>query len=285
MAKDTAFSGKKTLNIGGNVVSLKRPLIMGILNVTPDSFYDGGRYKQEKDVIHRARTMAEEGADIIDIGGYSSRPGADDISVDEELARVVCHIQNIRKELPDVKISIDTFRSQVAEAAVSAGANMINDISGGELDKRMYDVVADTQVPYILMHMRGTPQTMKQQTEYNDLLTEIFLFFEKKVSKLRKRDVKDIVLDPGFGFSKTMEQNYVLLKNLRYFKALELPILAGISRKSFIYKKLGLEPADALNGTTVLNTIALMHGAQLLRVHDVKEAVQAVRLYNLTFTT
>ncbi|ELR69748.1 Dihydropteroate synthase [Fulvivirga imtechensis AK7] len=285
MAKDTAFSGKKTLNIGGNVVSLERPLIIGILNVTPDSFYDGGRYQQEKDVVDRARSMIEEGADIIDIGGYSSRPGADDVPVYEELKRVVNHIQNIRKELPVVKVSIDTFRSQVAEAAVTAGANMINDISGGELDKHMYDVVADTQVPYILMHMRGTPQTMKHQTDYDDLLSEIFRFFEKKVSKLRKRDVKDIVLDPGFGFSKTMDQNYALLKNLRYFKALELPVLAGISRKSFIYRKLGLEPADALNGTTVLNTIALMHGAQILRVHDVKEAVQAVQLYNLTFNT
>lgn len=283
MAKDTAFSGKNTLNIGGNIVSLETPLIMGILNTTPDSFYDGGRYTQEKDVVERAALMLEQGANIIDIGGYSSRPGAEDIPGDEELKRVIPHIKNIRKEFPDAQISIDTFRAQVAAAAINAGANMINDISGGELDVQMADVVADTQVPYILMHMRGTPQTMKHQTSYHDLLSEIFQFFEKKVSKLRKRDVKDIVLDPGFGFSKTMDQNYVLLKNLRYFKALELPLLVGVSRKSFIYRKLGLEPADALNGSSVLNTIALMHGAQILRVHDVREAAQAVKLFNLTF--
>lgn len=283
MAKDTAFSGKKTLNIGGKVVSLHTPLVMGILNVTPDSFYDGGRYSHEKAVLERVRQMLDEGADIIDVGGYSSRPGAEDIPADEERRRVLHHIRNIRCEFPSAAVSVDTFRADVAEAAVGAGASLINDISGGELDDRMHDVVADTQVPYILMHMRGTPQIMKQLTDYEDILAEIFGFFEKKVSKLRKRDVKDIVLDPGFGFSKTIDQNYVLLKNFRYFKALELPLLAGVSRKSFIYRKLGLEPADALNGTTVLNTIALMNGAQILRVHDVREAVQAVKLYNLTY--
>lgn len=283
MAKDTVFSGKKTLNIGGNIVSMQSPLVMGILNTTPDSFFDGGRYTHEEAILSRARTMVEQGVDIIDIGGYSSRPGAEDIPVEDELQRVIPHIKNIRNELPDVHLSIDTFRAAVAEKSIEAGANIINDISGGELDKHMFDVVTDTQVPYILMHMRGNPKTMTQKTSYDNLLIEILDYFEKKVSELHTRGVKDIVVDPGFGFAKTMEQNYVLLKNLKYFKVLGLPLLAGVSRKSFIYKKLGIAPSEALNGTTALNTIALLNGAQILRVHDVKEAVETVKLFNLTY--
>ncbi|WP_317191774.1 dihydropteroate synthase [Fulvivirga marina] len=283
MAKDTPFSGKNTLNIGGNIVSLQTPLVMGILNTTPDSFFDGGRYTHEKAVLERARSMVDEGVDIIDIGGYSSRPGAENISTEDELKRVIPHIKNIRKELPDVYLSIDTFRATIAEKSIEAGADIINDISGGDLDKRMYDVVTDAQVPYILMHMRGTPQTMKQKTSYDNILIEILNFFEKKVSELHSRGVKDIVVDPGFGFAKTMDQNYALLKNLNYFKVLGLPLLAGVSRKSFIYKKLGIPPSEALNGTTVLNTIALLNGVQILRVHDVKEAVETVKLFNLTY--
>ncbi|UII33311.1 dihydropteroate synthase [Fulvivirga ulvae] len=285
MAKDTVFSGKKTLNIGGNVVSLQSPLVMGILNTTPDSFFDGGRYTHEETILARAAAMADQGVDIIDIGGYSSRPGADDIPEEEELKRVIPHIKNIKKAFPDVYLSIDTFRAAVAEQSIEAGADIINDISGGELDKRMYDVVTDTQVPYILMHMRGTPKTMTKNTAYDSLLIEILDFFEKKVSELHSRGVKDIVVDPGFGFAKTMDQNYVLLKNLKYFKVLGLPLLAGVSRKSFIYKKLGIAPSEALNGTTVLNTIALLNGAQILRVHDVKEAVETVKLFNLTYNS
>ncbi|MBL6446928.1 dihydropteroate synthase [Fulvivirga sp. 29W222] len=256
---------------------------MGILNTTPDSFFDGGRYTHEKAVLERARSMVDEGVDIIDIGGYSSRPGAENISTEDELKRVIPHIKNIRKELPDVYLSIDTFRATIAEKSIEAGADIINDISGGDLDKRMYDVVTDAQVPYILMHMRGTPQTMKQKTSYDNILIEILNFFEKKVSELHSRGVKDIVVDPGFGFAKTMDQNYALLKNLNYFKVLGLPLLAGVSRKSFIYKKLGIPPSEALNGTTVLNTIALLNGVQILRVHDVKEAVETVKLFNLTY--
>lgn len=283
MAKDTVFSGKKTLNIGGNVVSLQFPLVMGILNTTPDSFFDGGRYTHEETVLARAASMVDQGVDIIDIGGYSSRPGADDIPEEEELKRVIPHIKNIKKAFPDVHLSIDTFRAAVAEQSIEAGADIINDISGGELDKHMYDVATDAQVPYILMHMRGNPKTMTKNTSYDNLLIEILDFFEKKVSELYSRGVKDIVVDPGFGFAKTMDQNYVLLKNLKYFKVLGLPLLAGVSRKSFIYKKLGIAPSEALNGTTVLNTIALLSGAKILRVHDVKEAVETVKLFNLTY--
>lgn len=283
MAKDTFFSSKKTLNIGGNLISIETPLVMGILNITPDSFYEGSRFTDEKAVVDKAVKMWEEGADIIDIGGYSSRPGADEVDEKEEIKRVIPHIKNIKAALPDTFLSIDTFRARVAAEGINAGAHIINDISGGTLDKNMFDAVTDLNVPYILMHMRGTPQNMKQQSRYNNLLLEILEFFEKKVSELRNRDVKDIVIDPGFGFAKTIKQNYVLLKNLKYFEILELPLLAGVSRKSLIYKKLGVKPGDALNGTTVLNTIALIHGAKILRVHDVKAAVETVKLFNLTY--
>ena len=259
------------------------PRVMGILNTTPDSFFDGGRYVDEKTIIERADKMIADGADFIDVGGYSSRPGADDITPEDEIRRVVDCIRSIRNVYPNIPISIDTFRARVAEEALKAGANLINDISGGQLDPSMFNLVAEAQVPYILMHMRGTPQNMTSHVLYENLLRDILVFFEKKMSELHGLGVKDIVVDPGFGFAKTLEQNYELLKNLEYFKVLELPLLAGVSRKSFIYKKLGVSSTEALNGTTVLNTIALMNGARILRVHDVKEAVETVKLYNSTY--
>ncbi|WP_235689716.1 dihydropteroate synthase [Fulvivirga lutea] len=283
MAQDTFFSSKKTLNIRGNAVSLNVPLVMGILNVTPDSFYEGSRVEQEKEIITRATKMVEDGAAIIDIGGYSTRPGAVDISVKEEIDRVIPAIKAIRKELTDSYISIDTFRSEVAKEALNAGADIINDVSGGELDDGMFDLIEQTNVPYILMHMRGTPQTMKEYTNYDHLILEIIDYFQKKVTDLRARGIHDIIIDPGFGFAKTVPQNFELLKKLKELKTLELPILVGISRKSMIYKSLDISAAEALNGTTALNMIALQNGASILRVHDVKEAAETVKLFNLTY--
>lgn len=261
---------------------LDTPKVMGILNVTPDSFFDGGRYIDEAQLLSRAEKMLKEGADIIDVGGYSSRPGAEDVSEGEEITRVVNAVDIILKEYPDTLISVDTFRSKVAREAVMHGAALINDISAGTLDTQMFATVADLGVTYILMHMRGNPKTMNKLTQYDNLLLEMVTFLQEKVSNLREAGVKDIIIDPGFGFAKTIQQNYTILKNLRYFEILELPILVGISRKSTIYKSLQIEPEDALNGTTVLNTIALMNGASFLRVHDVKEAVEVRKLYNLT---
>ncbi|WP_317191604.1 dihydropteroate synthase [Fulvivirga sediminis] len=283
MGKDTVFSNKSTLNIGGNLLSLTKPVVMGILNLTPDSFFDGGQHNNEKEALKKASQLLKNGADMIDVGGYSSRPDAIDISTEEEIKRITPTIKNIKSEFPESIISVDTFRAAVAEAAVNAGADIINDISGGTLDDKMFDTVAQLQVPYILMHMKGTPQSMQKETDYDDLLLDIIDFFQKSLSNLHEKGVKDIILDPGFGFAKTVHQNYVLLKNLHYFDSLGLPLLVGISRKSMIYKELNIEPSEALNGTTVLNTMALMNGAKILRVHDVKEAVEAVKLFNLTY--
>ena len=255
--------------------------IMGILNVTPDSFYDGGRYFSIENIEHQVEKMILEGADFIDVGGYSSRPGAKDISEKEEKKRVSKAIKVIKKSFPDVFISVDTFRSVVAEAALDEGACMINDISGGTLDNNMYNLVANRQLPYILMHMKGTPQTMKTQNNYDNMLIDLLSYFNIKIEKLKKMGVKDIIIDPGFGFAKNIRQNFLLLKNLAYFKALDRPVLVGVSRKSMIYKSLGVEPEQALNGTTVLNTFAIQNKASILRVHDVKEAVECVKLYNL----
>lgn len=281
--EDSLFHTKKVLNIGGNPVSLVTPKVMGILNVTPDSFYQGSRVNQEKSLLAQAEKMLADGAFALDIGGYSSRPGADHISPKEEANRVVNAVQILTREFPDAPLSIDTFRASVAEQALDAGAAIINDISGGELDQNMFALIADRQVPYILMHMRGTPQTMKSQTHYEDLIKEITLYFQEKCHLLTNMGVKDIVLGPGFGFAKTISQNYELLRNLGYFKSLNLPLLAGVSRKSMIYKKLEIQPEDALNGTTALHMIALMNGASILRVHDVKEAVEAVQLFKYTY--
>jgi dihydropteroate synthase len=270
-----------TLNVGGQLVDLSQPAVMGILNVTPDSFYAGSRVGHLDEVVRRAGEMLEHGATFLDVGGYSTRPGAEAISPEEELGRVVPAIEAVRKAFPAALVSVDTFRAAVARAAVATGAGMVNDISGGTLDADMFRTVAALQIPYVLMHLRGTPQTMTSYTQYEDLPREVFGYFVQKVFALRQLGVKDIVLDLGFGFAKTPDQNFQLLRHWNYFKPLGLPVLAGLSRKSMIYKKLGIPVAEALNGTTVLNTIALTRGASILRVHDVKEAVQAVKLYQL----
>ncbi len=282
MVKDTAFWSKKTLNLRGNLVSLTKPIVMGIINTTPDSFYSESRNQNEKEVLKKAEEMLKNGVTIIDIGGYSSRPGATDIGEEEELSRVVCHVENIRKELPELYVSIDTFRSRVARAAFQSGADVINDISAGSLDKLMFDFLEEAKVPYIAMHMKGSPQTMKNEAKYENIITEMYIYFQNRIFELQKRGLKDIIIDPGFGFAKTIQQNYSVLKNLKTFEKLGCPILVGVSRKSMIYKVLETSPSEALNGTSVLNTIALMNGADILRVHDVKEAVETVKLFNLT---
>ena len=278
-AKDKIFQVKKTLNLRGNLVSLDTPAVMGILNITPDSFYSLGRQNTEKEILSTAENMLAEGALILDIGGYSSRPNAEDINTETETDRISKALALIVKEFPEAYISIDTFRSSVAKVAIDQGACIINDISGGTLDTNMFETVAKLNVPYIMMHMRGTPQNMAQQTDYKHLLKEVILFFSERVEKLRILGVNDIILDPGFGFAKTAKQSYEILQNLDYFKGLRLPLLAGLSRKSMIYKTLGISAEEALNGTTALNMAALINGASILRVHDVKAAVETVKLY------
>jgi dihydropteroate synthase len=272
------FSSNKTLNLQGKLVDLSMPKVMGILNVTPDSFYGGSRFAEPLGILKQVEKMIIEGADFIDVGGYSSRPGATDISEKEETERVLPTIQSIQKEFPDAIISIDTFRSEVAKQAVMNGASMINDISGGEADAKMMDTVAALQVPYIAMHMRGTPQTMTQLTTYENLIKDITDYFHKKINQLHNLGIKDVIIDPGFGFAKTVDQNFELLNHLDYFQLLGKPLLAGLSRKSMIWRTLKTTPENALNGTTALHAVALMKGASILRVHDVKEAVETIRL-------
>ncbi|WMN10710.1 dihydropteroate synthase [Marivirga salinae] len=279
-AKDKAFSHKKTLLSKGNLIDLSSPKVMGIINATPDSFYDGGKNVNLEKAVLTATKMLEDGADIIDIGGYSTKPNAEEVSVDEEVKRVIPLIKTLIHKFPDIVISIDTFRSKVAEKAVEAGASIINDVSGGNLDKEMFETVAKLKVPYILMHMRGTPATMQKMTDYNHLIKEIVLELSQKLEILRSLQVNDVIIDPGFGFAKSLAQNYEILNNLSYFKQLECPILVGVSRKSMIYKLLDVEAVDALNGTTALNMVALLNGGHILRVHDVKEAVETVKIYN-----
>jgi len=251
---------------------------MGILNVTPDSFYDGGKYNQETALMKQAENMLAQGADFMDVGGYSSRPGATDISIEEELSRVIPVIRNLKKEFPSAIISVDTFRSRVAQAAVGEGAELVNDISGGQLDLTMVETVASLGVPYIIMHMRGTPQTMSQLTDYDSLIKEELDYFHQKVAQLKSAGVTDIIIDPGFGFAKTVEQNFELLNQLDGLTVLEKPILVGLSRKSMIWRTLKTTPDAALNGTTVLHTLALLKGASILRVHDVREAKEVIAL-------
>jgi dihydropteroate synthase len=276
------FYTNQTLNIRGRLINLAAPKVMGILNVTPDSFYDGGRFDSETAILHQAEKMIADGATFIDVGGYSTRPGADDISVEEETRRVVTAVKLITKKFPEFTISVDTFRSDVARAAIEEGASVINDISGGEQDSAMIDIAAKYQAPYILMHMRGNPKTMTQLSTYENLVKDVTDYFHAKVSQLQSRGIKDIILDPGFGFAKTREQNFQLLNSLDYFKILNKPLLIGISRKSMIWKTLSTTPDNALNGTTSLNTIALLKGASILRVHDVKEAVEAIAMVSAT---
>jgi dihydropteroate synthase len=281
-SKDTLFKKKSTLNCRGKLLSLDTPLVMGILNVTPDSFYSGSRLGSVDEAVKQARLMLSEGADMLDIGGYSTRPGATDISAQEEQSRLVPAIEAIVKEFPEVIISADTFRADVAEASIKAGAAIINDVSGGTLDENMFATVARLQVPYILMHMRGTPQTMQTMANYSDVTIEVLDELQQQVNKLTRLGVNDIILDPGFGFAKTIEHNFELLNRLEDLRILGLPVLAGMSRKSMVYKTLGIDQADALTGTIVVNTIALMKGATILRVHDVKETKQTIELYKKT---
>ena len=272
-----------SLNLGGELVSLSRPLVMGILNVTPDSFYAGSRTPAPEQIEARVHQIVDEGADIIDIGAYSSRAQADDIAPDEEMRRLASGLEIIRKLYPQAHVSVDTFRADVASRCVREyGVQMVNDISGGELDPRMFETVADLKVPYILMHMKGTPQTMMQQTHYDHLIAEMLYYFAERIARLESLGVNDIIIDPGFGFSKTLDDNYRLMNRLDEFARIGLPLLVGISRKSMIYKLLGSTPDESLNGTTVLNTLALLGGAHILRVHDVKAAVETVNLVSKT---
>lgn len=268
-----------TLNLGGQLLSLATPRVMGILNVTPDSFYDGSRCPEKAEITERVHTIVREGADIIDIGGYSSRPHAADISPDEEMRRLSVGLEIIRKHYPDAFVSVDTFRAEVARRCVEEyGVQIINDISGGELDHKMFETAADLHVPYILMHMRGTPDTMMTLTDYDNLIGDMLYYFSERIARLESLGVNDIIIDPGFGFSKTLDDNYMLMKHLDEFARIGLPLLVGVSRKSMIYKYFGTTPAESLNGTTALNVLALLGGANILRVHDVREAVEAVRI-------
>ncbi|MFA4871194.1 MAG: dihydropteroate synthase [Pedobacter sp.] len=278
MAKDTFLNRKTTLNVKGRIVDLSSPSVMGILNLTDDSFYSNSRISSLELALQRAETIISEGGKFIDIGAYSSRPGAIDVTAQQEIDRIVPVMESIAKNYPDVLISIDTFRAEVARYAIEAGAHIINDIAAGNMDEAMFQTVADLKVPYIMMHMRGTPQTMQQHTDYDHLMLNMISYFSVKVDELKKSGVNDIILDPGFGFAKTLEQNYEVLKHMTDLDILELPVLAGLSRKSMIYKFLGGGPEQALNGTTTLNTIALLKGANILRVHDVKAAVECIAL-------
>lgn len=268
----------KSITCKGQLISLETPIIMGILNLTPDSFYDGGKFRDENAILEQTALMNSEGATFIDLGAYSSRPGAVDITEEEELNRLLPIIDLLLNNFPKLLLSIDTFRAKVARRGIEAGAALINDISAGNLDENMLPTIAELQVPYIIMHMRGTPQTMKTFTHYDDLVKEILFYFSERVASARAVGINDLIIDPGFGFAKTIEQNFELLQKLELLKTLDIPLLAGLSRKSTIYKTLNLKPDEALNGTTVLNTLTLMKGVSILRVHDVKPAIETVKL-------
>ena len=268
----------KQINCKGKLVDLSSPKVMGILNLTPDSFYDGGKFKTENDILKQVELMLFEGATFIDIGAYSSRPSAKHISQEEELARLIPVLKTILGHFPEILISVDTFRSEVAKQSVKAGACMINDISAGSMDTKMFETMAQLQVPYVIMHMVGTPQNMQHNTHYKDLVQDIIFYFSEKIFELQKLGVNDIILDLGFGFSKTLDQNYELLSKLELFNFLDLPILTGLSRKSMLYKLLDIKSEEALNATSVANTIALQKGSHIIRVHDVKEAMHTITL-------
>ena len=271
---------QQTINCKGRLVHLGHPVVMGILNVTPDSFFDGGKYASLDKTLEGAEKMLREGATFIDVGGMSSRPGSVEVCEDEELKRVLPAIEAIEKNFPEALISVDTFRATVAKAAVAAGACMVNDISAGSMDENMYGVVATLGVPYVLMHIQGAPASMQSNPVYEDVVREVLDFLIKEVGSLRQLGVKDIIIDPGFGFGKTVGHNYKLLNDLHVFQILGLPVLAGISRKSMVCKVLKVSPENALNGTTALHIVALQQGARILRVHDVKEAMEVIQLYN-----
>ena len=278
------LSSNRSINCKGKLLSFSQPLVMGILNITPNSFFDGGQHNSMQNAVTQTKKMLDDGADIIDIGGYSSQPNADFVTEEMEIDRLIPVIEVMVKTFPDIIISVDTFRAAVAEKAIEHGAAIINDISGGTLDENMFDVVGKHQVPYILMHMRGTPQNMQQFVDYDDLVSDIIYYFSERLEKAYQAGIKDVIIDPGFGlFSKTLAQNYELLSKLNMFQHLDVPILAGVSRKSMIYNLLSISPKEALNGTAVLNTLALTKGADILRVHDVKEAIECVKIVNKTY--
>lgn len=279
---DAFFQKRTTLNVRGRLISLDSPKVMGIINLTPDSFFAGSRKQHAADALEQAGRMLADGADFLDLGAYSTRPGAADISVQEETDRLLPTIEAIVATFPHAVLSVDTFRAKVAEAAINAGAHIVNDISGGELDTDMFATVARLQVPYILMHTRGTPKTMNSLAEYDDVFTDVFDYFVNKYHRLKQLGVHDVIIDPGFGFAKKSEHSYILMNRLQEFGRLQLPLLAGVSRKRMVYHLTGGTAEDALNGTTVLNTIALTKGADILRVHDVKEAVEAVKIFMMT---
>src|SRR5450759_2768077 len=267
------------INTGGKLLDLDIPRVMGILNITPDSFYKGSRFSTDEEILRAATRMLEDGADILDVGGYSSRPGAKDITVEEERARVLNAVKLISRELPEAIISIDTFRAEIArEAVLECGAHIINDISGGEADNKMFSIVEKLNVPYILMHMKGEPRTMQKNPVYDDVVADILKWFGERIFKLKSAGLRDIIIDPGFGFGKTIDHNFELLRRLGDFSIAGLPVLVGLSRKSMIWKTLEINAAEALNGTSVLNAIALFNGADILRVHDVREVVQTIKL-------
>ena len=269
-----------SINCNGDLVDLTTPKVMGIINVTPDSFYDGGKFKDEKSILKQAEKILVDGADFIDIGAYSSKPGANFVSVNEELKRITPIVKLIIKSFPNCKISIDSFRSKVINECVELGASISNDISAGKLDPMMMETVGKLNIPYIMMHMRGTPKTMQNKTNYKNIVNQVFEYFSERITTAQQHNINDIIIDVGFGFAKTIEQNYVLLKKLNYFNSHNYPILTGISRKSMIYNLLDCNASEALNGTTALNMTALINGSKILRVHDVKEAVECVCLFN-----
>ncbi len=272
----------KTINCKGTLIDFQQAKVMGILNVTPDSFFDGGKYKGEKDLLQQTEKMLSEGATFIDVGGYSSRPGAIHITEEEELSRVLPVISLLIKNFPNILLSIDTFRSKIAQKSIEHGAAIINDISAGQMDENMFDTIAKLQVPYILMHMKGTPQNMQRDPQYTNVTLELISYFSDLQFQLKAKKINDLIIDVGFGFGKTNAHNFELLNNLKLFQELDTPVLAGLSRKSMLYKTLDITPQEALNSTTVANTIALMNGASILRVHDVKEAVEAIAIFNET---
>lgn len=267
-----------TINCKGTLIDLTAPKVMGILNLTPDSFYDGGKYKNEQNILQQVEKMLSEGATFIDMGAYSSRPGAEHVPEEEELKRLLPIVELILKNFPETLVSIDTFRSKVASECLQRGAAMINDISAGNLDAEMFSTVSKYQVPYIMMHLKGTPQSMQKKAIYDDLIKDLRFYFSKKIDQATQLKINDVIIDPGFGFAKTTEQNYTLLNHLDLFKTFEVPLLIGLSRKSMIYKVLESSPSEALNGTTALHSIVLLKGANILRVHDVKEARECVKL-------
>ena len=278
--EDKLFPQKYTLQIKGRLISLEKPKIMGIINLTPDSFFEKSRIKvSQEQVLTQARKMLEEGADFLDLGGYSSRPGAMEISVQEEVDRVSHAVRWIKNEFPEALISVDTFRGKVAQSAITEGADLVNDISAGNLDSEILEVVAKSGLPYLAMHMKGNPKNMQKLTEYGSFLPEILYYFAEKVEIFKKLGIKDVIIDPGFGFAKTQVQNFELLRNLNSFRVFGLPLLVGVSRKSMIYKSLSISADEALNGTTALNMYSLINGANILRVHDVKEAKETIKLY------